>query len=426
MARLTKRTIDAAEAGPSTRFLWCGELRGFGLRITSAAVRSFVLRYRNAAGRDRMLTIGRYGVLTVDQARDDARRLLVEVATGSDPAGEKQAFKKSASVNDLLDKYISEHVSKLAASTQTEVKRLVDKHIRPELGKLKAVDLKRSDAERLHRAMRGTPRNANHVLALLSKACALAEIWGLREEGRNPCRGIKRFEEIHRERFLAPDELKRLGKALEEAATAGLPWVVKAKGPTARHLAKPENRRSPVNADALALVRFLLLSGARLSEGLKLRWTDVDPKAGTIGLPERKGGHRRAHPVSAAALAVVAAQPHPKGANWVFPSPSGPDKPLSKSIAENTWQRLRAHVGLDDVRLHDLRHTVGTAAGRSGANAFLVRDMLRHSNVTMTHRYVNRDIDPLRALSDRIGEELSSSLSPPPPSPARIVTEEPT
>src|SRR6185437_4502660 len=213
-----------------------------------------------------------------------------------------------------------------------------------------------------------------------------------------------------RERFLSADELARLGAAIVEAETVGLPWRERA-GAKAKHRAKPENRRSPANAAALAVVKLLLFTGARVSEILGLGWADVDMPRATIALPSRKGGGRRPHPVSEVALEILAAQTRVVGSPWVFPAPTDPRRPLSLSVLENAWQGLRAHAGLEDVRLHDLRHTAGTYVSQTGANAFAVRDFLRHKTLTMTGRYANRDADPIRAAAEAIGERIATGLA---------------
>jgi integrase len=399
--KITKRTADAMGSDGKIRIAWDDEVKGFGLRITPAGVRSFVLRYRNAAGRDRTHTIGRYGIQTVDQARAAARRLKVEIAGGADPIAEREHMRAGATVNELLDRFLAEHAERRYSRTTLHLTRDFVRRI---------ADVQRADLAKLHSSLHQTPAQANHVLAIASKAFSLAEVWGLRADGSNPCRRLERYPEIARERFLTGAEVQRLGEAMREAETLGLPWIVRARGEKARHLAGEAKRRTPINADALAAIRFLLLTGARRSEALDLKWSDVDLKGGLVALPGKKGGQRRPHPVSAAALALLAARAPGAVGEWVFPTASDPRKPLSASVLENAWQRLRAHAGLADVHLHDLRHTVGTMAGGMGANAFLVRDVLRHANVTMTHRYVNVDADPLRALSDRIGDELSAAL----------------
>ena len=244
----------------------------------------------------------------------------------------------------------------------------------------------------------------------MSKAFNLAEEWDWRPDGSNPCRRVPRFEENARERFLSADELARLGAALEEAETTGLPWRQR-EGAKAKHRAKPENSRTIPNRPALTVVRLLLFTGARASEILGLAWADVDFERGTVALPSRKGGARRPHPVSAYALDLLAEQTREEGCPWVFPAPMDPKQPLSLSVLENAWQALRARAGLEDVRLHDLRHTAGTYVSQTGANAFSVRDFLRHKTLAMTGRYANRDADPIRQAAEAIGEQLHRGLT---------------
>ena len=343
-----------------------------------------------------------------------ASEVLGLVAKGGDPVADRQALKVAPDVNALMDRYLSDHVAlHNAPRTRDEVTRLVDRHIRPRLGGHKVDSITRQDISKLHRAMAETPRQANFVLAVISKAFTLAEAWGMRPEQSNPVRLIKRYKETERDRFLSVRELEALGRTLEEAEQQGLPWQIKAEGSAARHLAKDaDKRRSAVNPTALAAVRLLLFTGARLSEILDLRWEHVDFENGTIALPSRKGDGRKAHPVSAGALAVLAGLPRVKGSPFVLPSPTTPKKQhLSKSVMKNAWQRLRDHAGLSDARLHDLRHTVGTYAGQAGSNAFMIAHLLRQRNVTITNRYVNSDADPIRAVSEQIGERIAVGLN---------------
>jgi len=412
MSNLTKRTVDAAKAGEKPLFVWDGDLKGFGLLVLPSGVKSFVVQYRTEAGRSRRLTLGRYGALTPDQARKMAADALVLVRKGNDPVADRQAMKAAATVNDLMDRYLSEHVEvHNSARTQADCRRMVDKIIRPRLGTLKAASLTRQDIAKVHKALGRTPRQANLVLSVLSKALTLAETWGMRLEYSNPVRLVKRYKETERERFLSAEELARLGQTLEEAETVGLPWQIKAKGANAKHLRlDADKRRTLVNPMALAAIRLLLFTGARLSEILELRWQHVDMNGGTIALPARKGDGRKAHPVSSGALAVLDDLPRSKKSPFVLPRAADPKRHISKEVLENAWQRVRAHAGIEDVRLHDLRHTVGTFASQAGSNAFMISHLLRHSNVAITNRYVNPDADPIRSLSETIGSRIEAGL----------------
>lgn len=413
MPKLTKRLVDDSGPSESRYFVWDTELRGFGLLVLPSGIKSFVFQYRNAAGRSRRLTIGRYGAITVDEARDLAKRSAHQKDSGSDPVAERRDHRAAPTISDLLDRYISDHLEQRCGdSTRRDVVALVEKHIRPRLGGIKVNDLKRADVAKLHNAMKETPRRANYAVACLSKALHLAEEWGLRPEHSNPCSKISRFEQQHRTRFLIGEEIERLGQVLTEAETQGLPWRTTKEGAaTGKHLAKEDKRRTRVSWQCIGAIRLLLLTGARLSEITGLKWADVDAKAGTIALPERKGGKRKPHPVSSAALDVIKALARVKGCALVFPRDTDPKRPISSEVMESAWQRIRWRAEIEDVHLHDLRHTIGTYAAQAGVSSFIVRDLLRHKNITTTARYANFDADPVRDISNVVGERIAEGLN---------------
>lgn len=190
-----------------------------------------------------------------------------------------------------------------------------------------------------------------------------------------------------------------------------MPWTVKATGEDAKRLpADPDKRRTVVNEMALAAIHLLLFTGARLSEILELRWDHVDMSRGTIALPSRKGDGRRAHPVSTGTLTILESLSAQTHSPFVLPRANDPTRHISKEVLENAWQRVRAHAGLKDVRLHDLRHTVGTVASQAGSNAFMIAHLLRHRNVAITNRYVNPDADPIRMLSETVSSQIEAGL----------------
>lgn len=154
-----------------------------------------------------------------------------------------------------------------------------------------------------------------------------------------------------------------------------------------------------------------MFTGCRLSEVLNLRWEHVDFNAGSIALPETKSGRPQVVVMNAPARQVLKELEAAKASEFVLPSTFDLRHPFSKAGIEAAWTKIRTAAGLEDVRLHDLRHTVGTYAGQSGANAFLVRDLLRHKNLAMTGRYVNRADHPVRTLSDQVGERIAAGLA---------------
>jgi integrase len=400
--KLTKRSVESLPAAATAIIWYDDKLAGFGVRIMPTGRRFYFARYRNKHDRSRWFTIGEHGKVTAEAARTMAQRILQTVAVdGSDPSGEREAFRAAPSVSDLLNRYIVEHVERRnRPRTQSAFKSIVERDIRPALGHLKVASITRQDMHRFHAGRSGTPRQANLILAICSKAFSLAELWEMRPEGSNPCSRIERYPEKHRERFLSAEELGRLGVTLRQAETIGLP----------KDTAKSDDRRTLYRRVTTAAIELLLFTGCRLSEIVNLRSEHVDFAAGTMMLPETKSGRPHVVSMNAPARQVLKVLETNKASEWVLPAASNAGRPLSATVLETAWGRIRTAAQLADVRLHDLRHTVGTYAGQSGANAFLVRDLLRHKNLAMTGRYVNRADDPVRTLSDQVGERIAAAM----------------
>lgn len=388
-AKITKQTVDRLAATDREVLVWDETLKGFGLKVTTGGAKTYLVQYRmgGRATATKRLTIGRHGSpWTAEQARDRAAEILAEVRLGVDPvAAQKERIAQAFTITELADRYVSDHLeTKNRASTRQEAKRLVERLIKPQLGRKVVAALRRDDVAAFHHRLKETPRQANQALAVLSKMLSLAELWGYRLDGTNPCRRVERYAETKRERFLADAEVAELGRVLAEFE---------------------RDRKEP--RLVLDAVRLLLLTGCRLGEALGLRWSDVDLAGGVLNLRETKTG-ARAHPIGAATVAFLEGMPRGDD-DRIFPGRS--DKaPLSRSTVEHAWVGIRKAAGFEDVRLHDLRHTVGTYAGQTGANAFLVRDKLGHKTLAMTGRYVNRAQDPVRALSDKIEERITAAL----------------
>ena len=397
--KVTKRSVESLLTDARPVVWYDDKLAGFGVRVMPSGRRYYFARYRNRYGRSRWFTIGEHGKITADAARSKAQRVLQTVAVdGSDPSGEREAFRAAPTINDLLDRYVREHIERRnRPRTQESFKGIIDRDIRPELGHLKVAAVTRQDMHKFHGARAGTPRQANLILAVCSKAFSLAELWEMRPEGSNPCAKIQRYPERHRERFLSAEELGRLGATLRQADTEGLPWK--------------KGGRTLYRRVVTGAIELLLYTGCRLSEVLNLRWEDVDFAAGVITLAETKSGRPQLVTINAPARQVLKGLEAAKTSEWVLPSVSIPKQPISKAGIEAAWQKIRIAAQIEDVRMHDLRHTVGTYAGQSGANAFLVRDLLRHKNLAMTGRYVNRADDPVRTLSDQVGERIAAGLA---------------
>jgi integrase len=364
--------------------MWDTDLTGFGVRCRVSGARYYFLKYR-AKGRQRWVTIGRHGTpWTPHTARQEGRRLLGEVAAGHDPAAVRDSDKASLNVADLAEHFIQEHVeAKRKSSTAREYRRLLDKIGLPTLGKRRITDVVRSDIARLHHEMGKTPYQANRVLALLSKLFNWAELHGYRPDGSNPCRHVERYREQKRERFLSEAELSRLGEALAAGVREGTETMF-----------------------MIAAIRLLLFTGARLGEILGLRWDYVDIERACLRLPDSKTGQKVLY-LNAPALEVLAALPRVEANPYVI---CGKREGAHLVNLEKPWRRIRARATLDDVRLHDLRHSFASFGAAGGLSLLMIGKLLGHTQAATTERYAHLAADPVRAANEAIGERIAAAM----------------
>ena len=200
--KITKRAVDQLQGDGAEKFYWDDDLPGFGVRIRSTGRKYYVAQFR-ADGRMRRITLGRHGAVPTETARRRAMAAISEAKGGGDPAATRDARRKAPTMKQLgkrfLEDYVPDHCK---PSTAYEYGRSVKLIIEPRIGKRKVRDIKRSDIAELHHALRETPYQANRTLGVLSKMFSLAEVWGWRPDGSNPCLHIKRYKEEKRERFL--------------------------------------------------------------------------------------------------------------------------------------------------------------------------------------------------------------------------------
>ncbi|MEM9553714.1 MAG: site-specific integrase [Acidobacteriota bacterium] len=382
--RLNKRVIDeAVYEGPGGCYLWDTAMAGFGVRIYPTGRKSFVVSYWTR-GRRRFYTLGPYGKLTLHQARGEALEVFLRVRRGEDPSADRRRTRAAPAVADLADRHIDEHAKiKNKARSAKRDRRAWDRLVLPKLGQRKVKDITRADVARLMTEMADTPAMANKVLTLLSKAFNLAEVWGWRTEGTNPCRHVSRYKEESRDRYLSESELRRLGQVLEQAEHE---W-----------LACPY---------ALAAVRLLILTGCRSAEILTLRWDDVDLERRCLHLPDSKTGKRTVL-LNEPAVGILE-QLDPQDDNpHVIPGakPGG-----HRSSLQKIWDRLRKAAEIEDVRVHDLRHTFASYGVNQGQNLVVVGRLLGHSKITTTQRYAHLADDPIRQATNAIGSGLAATL----------------
>lgn len=385
--KLTKTVADGATYqgnGQSRCVLWDDALPGFGLRVYPSGKKSFVLFYR-AGRQQRLMVLGSYGVLTVQQAREKAQKVLASVLDGADPIETRQQERTAPLVSELAERYLREHArpKKKAASIEAD-ERLLRLYVLPALGRRTVESLGTEDASKLHHNLHKKPIQANRVLALFSKLMSLAERWGMRAPGTNPCRLVERFRENKRERFLSSAELIRLGEVLAEA-----------------------ERDASEHLSALLALRLLLLTGARKSEILTLRWDEVDFERSCLRLRDSKTG-QKVIPLGAAALELLTTAPREEGNPFVcFGEKAG-----QQFIGlQRPWQRLRKKAGLPAVRLHDLRHTHASVGAGAGFGLPIIGRILGHSNPSTTARYSHLADDPLRHAANHISAEIAAHLT---------------
>ena len=382
ISKLTKRSVEAIEATGSDAVYWDGGLTGFGVRVRASGRKTYVLQTR-VRGKLRWFTIGRHGPVTPDQARARALEFLALAVKGIDPREaekEQDAQRdKQPSIADLGRRFMDDHVPvRCKPSTQAHYRRMVDSIIVPALGRLPVEGAQRSEIAKFHHGLRATPYQANRALGVLSKMFALAEVWGWRADGTNPCRHIKPYKERNRERFLSEEEMTRLGEVLRKA-----------------------EREMP---SAVAAFRLLLLTGCRMSEIQKLRWEFV--KRDCIELPDSKTGGRVV-PLSPDAHAVLSSIPREEGNPWVI---AGRFPGSHISNLQRPWTIIRERAGLDDVRIHDLRHSFASRALALGESLPMIGKLLGHTQVQTTARYAHLARESIQNAAARVAGSIGNKL----------------
>jgi integrase len=380
-SKVTKRAVEQLQSG----VLWDGEIKGFGVRCRASGAKYYVVKMR-VGGRQRWITIGRHGSpWTPDTARRGALQLLGVRAAGKDPALERDRHKGAATIAELGTRFLQQYVAQhCKPRTAEEYQRAVDQYITPTLGRHRVADLTRADVAALHHKYRDRPYQANRSVAVLSKMLNLADTWGLRTDGINPCRHVKKFKEVKRERYLTADELRRLGTVLSEAQADG--------------------SESPF---VLAAIGLLILTGARLREILTLRWEHVDFQNGVLRLPDSKTGAKPIY-LSDPALHLLRNVPRLQNNPHVIPGKNAGARLIN---LQKPWRRLRAKAGLNDARIHDLRHSFASVAAGRGMSLPVIGKLLGHTQASTTQRYAHLAIDPVRAAADAIGAEIVTVMN---------------
>ena len=295
MLKLTKRSVDALFPHQKQYIEYDTELKGFGAAIYPSGIKSWVCEYRPYGGgrgtAKKASDSGKVTQLPPEQARKTAADMLAAVRLGGDPAQEKSERRAFVTVGELIDLFDAQYVGPMLKPGTAVSHRIALEGLRGAHGNLKATALTRAQVATLHFRMADRPYAADRAVAVWSKAFAWAAGAGLVREGQNPAKNIKKYREQGRERFLTSEELARLGEALREGETVGLPYFVDETKPTAKHAAKADHRRVKLDPYVAAALRLLVLTGARLREILHAKWAQIDLERGLIFLADSKTGH---------------------------------------------------------------------------------------------------------------------------------------
>ena len=405
--RLTKRAI-AAIVPDATRdkCIWDDEVRGFGLRIKPTGVRSFIVQYRNSSRVSRRLTLGKVGVLTVEEARTLAKRALADVIKGGDPAEKRSEERKAMIVRQLCHAYVEAAEKGLILGKQGREKKpstlYVDRgrivrHILPLLGNRPVRDLTAPDIVRFMRSVaagktagnvktgfrgrsiiKGGRGTASRTVGLLGGILSFAVSEGVISV--NPARGIKRPADHRREVRLSVEQYRLLGQALAKAQARG------------------------ENPGAILAIKLLALTGCRRGEIERLRWSELDLSGHCLRLANSKEG-RSIRPLGQAAIELISDLP--KQSEFVFPScPSGgPFSGLPKA-----WRRIMEETQLADLTPHGLRHAYASVASDHGYAEPTIAALLGHTTRTMTGRYIHHLDAALIAAADTVSDHIAAAL----------------
>jgi integrase len=409
-AKITKRLVDSFRAEPVDCTVFDTVDLGFTMRVRRTGGMSYAVEYKAATGRGaptRRVTIGPVGRMTPDEARTAAKRVLGSIAHGADPAADKTRQRRSLPLSDVIEIFLAQHAeAKRKASTAAWMRDALERIVKPALGSMKLDAVTQPAVSRLHSSMSDRPVQANRTLAILSALYSWAGKHGYAAKGYNPMRDVEKFPETARERFLTSEELSRLGDALREGETTGLPWHVDETKPGAKHAADPSKRRTKLDPFAVTAIRLLILTGARLREILHAKWEHVDFERGVIFLPDSKTGKKPIY-LSAPAMAIIAGLSRIAGNPFIV---AGAKNGAPRADLKKPWAAVTTVADLQGLRIHDLRHSFASVGAGASLGLPIIGKLLGHSQPATTARYAHLDADPMRRAVETIGATIGAAL----------------
>jgi integrase len=381
MIKVSKRIVEALEVQDRDVDHFDEDLKGFGVRVRPSGRKTYFVMMRHKCVM-RRFTIGSHGAVTAEAARLKAKQIISDLAIDKNPTAEQDAVRNSVTVRSLGERFIDEYVPcHLKPSTAGEYKRCVEIFINPEIGTMKLVSVERTDIAKIHHQLRHIPYQANRLLGVLSIMFNLAESWNLRPAFTNPCRGVKKYKEKKRERFLSREELGRLGEAL-----------------------RIEEEFAP---SAVACIRLLLLTGCRLGEIQTLKWSFLDLDTCLAFLPDSKTGRKTLY-LGSVAVKLLRSIPRRRDNPYVV---TGDVEGQHLTDMQKPWRRIRKLAELPDVRIHDLRHTFASSGVALGQGLPIIGKLLGHSQPQTTARYAHLAASPALEVADKISENLATFIA---------------
>ncbi|MDP3939795.1 MAG: site-specific integrase [Deltaproteobacteria bacterium] len=369
---LTDSAIKALSPGET---VWDKAVAGLHVRASKTA-KSFYLFFRTKAGVSRRPKLGGTRILTIAQAREIARAHLAAVSAGQDPVAEQRQSRGEPTVSVFFERCWREHWS--CKKDARNVRRLYESRVAPRLGHQRVRELCYRDIAGLHSALAATPVEANRTLALLSKLLNLAERYGERNLGTNPCRHVPRYPELSRRRFATVDELARLGPLLD-ASWAVLP-------------------------DSVAFIGLMVFTGMRPGEVEAGRREWIHDTI--LRLPDSKTGQRDIY-LPPQALAILERLPAPPKA------PDGLIPLVGVKYPRTLWERLRDAAKCPDLRLYDLRRTFATVSLAGGTSISLIGEMLGHKTAQTTKVYARLMSQAAQGVAADTGQRMQGLLGGP-------------